>query len=39
MFHSVLDRITGLQSRVNDAWRILDLDARKQEIAALEAET
>lgn len=35
---SHLDRLSGLQSRISDAWRVLDIDARKKEIEALEIE-
>lgn len=38
MPHPVLERVTDLRSRIDDAWRVLDLDARKKEISALEAE-
>lgn len=31
-----LDRLSNLSSRISDAWRVLDIDARKQEIEALE---
>lgn len=30
-----LDRLMSLQSRITDAWKVLDLDARKHEIEAL----
>lgn len=32
------DRLSGLSSRISDAWRVLDIDARKKEIEALEIE-
>ncbi|MCI0479358.1 peptide chain release factor 2 [Candidatus Uhrbacteria bacterium] len=32
-------RADALRARIDDAWRVLDLDARRGEIAALEAET
>ncbi|OGL79620.1 peptide chain release factor 2 [Candidatus Uhrbacteria bacterium RIFCSPHIGHO2_12_FULL_60_25] len=34
----IMDRVTHLRSRVDEAWRVLDLDAVKHEIAALEVE-
>ncbi|HWQ99496.1 MAG TPA: peptide chain release factor 2 [Candidatus Methylomirabilis sp.] len=38
MSSPVLERTLQLRSRVDDAWRVLDLDAVKHEITALEAE-
>src|SRR3990167_2792239 len=34
----IMDRVIHLRSRVDEAWRVLDLDAVKHEIAALEVE-
>lgn len=31
-----IDRILSLKSRISDAWRVLDIEARKQEIKALD---
>lgn len=35
----IKDRLADLQKRVFEAWKVLDLDARKIEVAALEQET
>lgn len=35
----IKDRLADLQKRVFEAWKVLDLDARKIEVAALERET
>ncbi|MFH1620619.1 MAG: peptide chain release factor 2 [Patescibacteria group bacterium] len=39
MLKDLLMRIDILRTRLNEAWRILNLDAIKEEIAALEVET
>jgi peptide chain release factor 2 len=36
--HKARERIIDLRGRLDEAWRVLDLDARKREIEALEAE-
>lgn len=38
MPHPLIDRLTSLQARIADAWRVLAIDARLLEIAALEVE-
>lgn len=38
MLKDVIARIDALRARIDDAWRVLDLAARKEEIAALETE-
>lgn len=38
MPHPILDRTIDLKHRIDDAWRVLDLDAVKKEIQALEVE-
>jgi len=38
MIQDVLSRLTALHAKLNEAWEILDLTARKEEIAALEVE-
>lgn len=38
MIQELKDRIQELENRLNEAWRILALDARKEEIGALEVE-
>jgi len=38
MLHPILERTTDLKRRINDAWRVLNLDAVKENINALEAE-
>ena len=38
MSHPLNDRIEELERQITEAWRVLDLDAREQEIKALEAE-
>lgn len=38
MPNPLADRINNLRASITDAWRVLDLDARAHEIAALEAE-
>lgn len=39
MSHPLIDRLTSLQARIADAWRVLAIDARLSEISALEVET
>ena len=39
MLKDLFDRAVALASRLDEGWRVLDLDARKEEIGALEAET
>lgn len=39
MSKDLLQRIDALRARVDDAWRVLELDAAREEIAALEKET
>lgn len=36
MSSSLIDRLTSLRARVDDAWRVLDLDAIAHEVAALD---
>lgn len=38
MMKDLLQRIDALRARIDDAWRVLDLHARQEEIAALEVE-
>jgi len=38
MNQEITDRIESLKSRLQEAWKILDLDARKEEVDALEVE-
>ncbi len=38
MIQELNDRISALESRLQEAWKILDLDARKEEADALEVE-
>lgn len=39
MSHPFTDRLTDLHRRILDAWQVLDMDARKEEVKALEIET
>jgi peptide chain release factor 2 len=39
MSHPLTDRLSFLHRRILDAWQVLDLDARKKEVKALEIET
>ncbi len=34
----LLERITDLRAKIEDAWRVLDIDAMREEVKALEAE-
>ncbi|MBU0540087.1 peptide chain release factor 2 [Patescibacteria group bacterium] len=38
MTKEILERVDALEARINDAWRVLSIDARQAEISALEAE-
>ena len=39
MSHPLTDRLSSLHRRILDAWGVLDMDARKEEVKALEIET
>lgn len=38
MSHPLVDRLSALEPRIGEAWRVLGLDSRKMEIEALESE-